>query len=174
MIETTRLILRPMRREDVDAFLCVFTDPRVMASFGGTLFNRLQMEQWVERNLEHQDRYGYGLFTVILRESGPIIGDCGLEHLSDYDPGEAELGYDIRSDHWRHGFATEAATLGRDYAFHGLGLHRLVSLIRQGNDASRRVAEKTGVLHASDVARHGQRYWLFATGRLDAGRQHEP
>lgn len=38
------------------------------------------MERWVRRNLEHQERYGYGLYSVILRENDLLIGDCGPEH----------------------------------------------------------------------------------------------
>ena len=167
MIETAHLLLRPMRPEDVDDLLGIFTDPKVMASFGVAPFDRRRMEEWLRRNLEHQDRYGYGLFSVIHKADGRFIGDCGLEQLKD-DPRETELGYDIRSDYWNRGLATEAAAAVRDYAFDGLGLPRLISLIRRGNAASRRVAEKVGMRHADDVNRYGQDYWLYALERREA------
>ncbi len=161
MIETERLILRPMTAEDIDPLLLVFGDPLVMAAFGVQPFDRAQMEGWVRRNLDHQVEHGYGLFTVTLKNSGAIIGDCGLE-LMDLDDGPAaELGYDLRSDHWNRGLATEAAMTVRDHAFATLRLPRLVSLIRPGNMASRRVAEKTGMRQLDDIDRSGQRYWLF-------------
>ena len=53
-IETARLQLRPMRGDDFDALLHIFTDPKVMASFGGELFTPAQMHGWLNRNLEHQ------------------------------------------------------------------------------------------------------------------------
>ncbi len=162
MIETPRLLLRPMRPEDVDDLLTIFSDPKVMASFGGILFDRAQMEQWVERNLEHQARHGYGLFSVIHKADQRLIGDCGLEHMELDGVPAAELGYDLRSDYWGRGLATEAAAAVRDYAFGVLGLARLVSLIRQGNLASRRVAEKIGMRPEADITRHGQTYWVFA------------
>src|SRR5688500_2160280 len=109
-LETDRLILRPMTAADVDALLPIFTDPRVMAAFGGGLFDRAQMTQWVQRNLEHQQRYGYGLFAVIYRANGLLIGDCGLENMEVEGALEAELGYDFRSDYWNQGLATEAAS----------------------------------------------------------------
>ena len=59
------------------------------------------------------------------------------------DP-EVEIGYDIRSDHWGRGIATEAAGAVRDFAFEQLRLPRVISLIRPDNVASRRVAEKVG------------------------------
>ena len=147
-----------MRAEDREGLLGVFGDPRVMASFGVPPFAAAEMDRWIERNLEHQRTYGYGLFTVILRADGAVIGDCGLEHI---DLGR-ELGYDLRSAHWGRGLATEAATAVRDFAFGVLGLSRLVSLIRVGNDASRRVAEKIGMTSAEETERGGVRYRLYS------------
>ncbi len=165
LIETARLLLRPMRADDVDDLLGIFADPRVMASFGGVLFDRRQMERWVQRNLDHQARYGYGLFSVVLKANGLLIGDCGLEHMEIGDASEAELGYDFRSDYWNRGLATEAATAVRDYALQTLKLPRLISLIRQGNEASRRVAEKIGMRATGDITRYGQGYWVYALSR---------
>src|SRR5688500_14443686 len=95
VIETDRLLLRPMRAEDADDLLRIFADPKVMASFGGILFDRPQMEQWVQRNLAHQQQYGYGLFSVCLKADGLLIGDCGLEHIELEGSRETELGYDF-------------------------------------------------------------------------------
>lgn len=110
MIETPRLLLRPMTADDTAALLGIFADPRVMAAFDTAPFARPQMERWVARNLAHQARHGYGLFSVILKADGLLIGDCGLELMEVEGATEAELGYDFRSDHWGRGLATEAAT----------------------------------------------------------------
>jgi ribosomal-protein-alanine N-acetyltransferase len=110
--ETERLFLRPMTAGDTEDLLEIFSDARVMASFGGVLFDHHRMEAWVQRNLTHQEKYGYGLFSVVLKSEGRLIGDCGLEHMDiDGDP-EVELGYDFRSDYWGDGYATEAAVHG--------------------------------------------------------------
>ena len=145
MIETPRLLLRPMRAEDTDALLNVFADPKVMDSFGVAPFDRPQMDRWVQRNLDHQAEHGYGLFSIIHKADGLLIGDCGLERMELDGAPETELGYDLRSDYWNRGLATEAAAAVRDHAFGALGLPRLISLIRHGNGASRRVAEKIGM-----------------------------
>ena len=159
-LETERLLLRPMQATDIDALHLIFTDPKVMASFGGELFSRDQMQRWLARNLDHQNQYGYGLFSVILKESGELIGDCGLEQMESEDA--AELGYDFRSHYWHQGYATEAACAVRDYAFDILQLPQLISLIRVGNLASRRVAEKVGMTLAEEFSRYGIQYWKFA------------
>lgn len=162
-IETERLILRPMTIEDTDALLHVFADPVVMASFGNILFDRPQMERWVRRNLDHQEQHGYGLFSIMDRGSGLLIGDCGLEQMEVGDGlAAAELGYDLRSDFWNRGLATEAATAVRDYAFIQLHLPQLISLIRIGNRASQRVAEKVGMQLAEEIVRYDTPYWVYS------------
>jgi RimJ/RimL family protein N-acetyltransferase len=165
MIETARLLLRPMRATDLDELLQIFADPKVMASFGGILFERADMQQWIDRNLAHQQQHGYGLFAVILKANGLLIGDCGLEHTEVDAAPKTELGYDFRSDYWNRGLATEAAAAVRDYAFQVLELPRLISLIRQGNSASRRVAQKIGMRLAAEITRHGHVYWVYALSR---------
>ncbi len=164
-IETRRLMLRSMQPSDIDALLLVFTDPKVMASFGVEPFTREQMEEWLERNLKHQAEYGYGLFSIIHKETGVLIGDCGLEQMEVERMRAAELGYDLRSDYWNQGLATEAAIAVRDYAFDVLQLPQLISLIRVGNLASKRVAEKAGMVLAEEICPHGIRYWKYAMQR---------
>lgn len=159
-LETERLILRPMTQTDFEALHLIFTDANVMAAFNHPLFTGEQMQRWLQRNLDHQNEFGYGLFSVILKETGELIGDCGLEQMEDQ--GAAELGYDLRSDFWNRGYATEAAIAVRDYAFDVLCLPRLISLIRVGNLASKRVAEKVGMTLAEEFTRYGIQYWKYS------------
>ena len=164
-IETARLLLRPMEAGDCLDLLMTFSDPKVMASFGVEPFGKAEMERWIARNLEHQARYGYGLFSVIHKADGTLIGDCGLEHREVGDAAELELGYDIRSSYWNRGLATEAAAAVRDHAFQSLNQARLISLIRQGNVASMRVAEKIGMRRTAEILQGETRYWIYALAR---------
>ena len=161
-LETPRLLLREMRADDATALLKVFSDPLVMASFPGTMpFDAKAMEDCTDRNLRHQSEHGYGLFSVVHKTNGLLIGDCGLERMEI----GVELGYDLRSDYWGRGLATEAATAVRDFAFATLQLDRLISLIRVGNDRSRRVADKIGMSLVEELDRNGARYWLYRIER---------
>jgi RimJ/RimL family protein N-acetyltransferase len=164
-LETARLRLRSMQPDDVDSLLAIFADPKVMASFGVPPFDRAQMTQWVQRNLDHQVRHGYGLFSVLLKTDGLLIGDCGLEWMEVDGAPAAELGYDFRSDYWNQGYATEAAGAVRGYAFGQLRLPRLTSLIRVGNIPSQRVAEKIGMRYTDEITRDGRRYWHYELKR---------
>ncbi|KPJ59781.1 MAG: hypothetical protein AMJ46_09825 [Latescibacteria bacterium DG_63] len=165
MIATERLLLRKMIKEDIGDLLLLFTDPKVMQSFDGNLFDNVQMERWIQRNLSHQDKYGYGLFSIIHKEDGILIGDCGLEHIEVAGKPEVELGYDLRSDYWGQGLATEAATAVRDFAFNELALSRLISLIRPTNVASRRVAEKIGMSKERQIERGKRSYFVYALSK---------
>lgn len=169
ILNTARLHLRLMESGDFDGLLSIFADPRVMAAFDSPPFNHDQMQWWLQRNLDHQARYGYGLFSVILTSEDRLIGNCGLEHMELDGVEEVELGYDFRSDVWNQGFATEAATAVRDFALDELGLPRLISLIRVGNAPSRRVSEKIGMQLVDTLSRHGICYWKFAITRSGAG-----
>ena len=159
-LETKRLFLHPMLATDLDDLLPIFTDPKVMAAFNHPPFTRAQMERWLKRNLDHQDEFDYGLFSIILKETGELIGNCGLEQMEE--EGAAELGYDFRSDYWNQGYASEAALAVRDYAFDVLRLPQLISLLRVGNLASKRVAEKVGMQLIEEFIRYDVRYWKYA------------
>lgn len=154
-----------MQPDDVDPLLAIFGDPKVMAAFGAAPFDRDQMMRWVQRNLDHQTMHGYGLFSVILKTNGLLIGDCGLELMNVAGNPAAGLGYDFRRDHWNEGYATEAAMAVRDYALQQLRLPRLISLIRVDNRPSRRVAEKIGMRCTGEITRYGHRYWHYLLER---------
>ncbi len=160
--DTPRLHLRTMQLSDLDALLKIFGDPKVMDSFSSLPFNRQQMEQWLQRNLTHQETHGYGLFSVILKSNNLLIGDCGLEHMEIEGEPATELGYDFRSDYWNQGFATEAAASLRDFALDSLSLPSLISLIRVGNEASRRVSEKIGMQLTNVISKNGIDYWVYS------------
>jgi RimJ/RimL family protein N-acetyltransferase len=170
ILETSRLWLRSMRADDTDALFAIFTDPSVMAAFDSPPFSREQMTSWLNRNLDHQHRYGYGLFSVILKQNRLLIGDCGLEVVEIGGFQVAELGYDFRSDIWNQGYATEATTAVRDFALQQLHLPRLISLIRIGNQPSRRVAEKIGMHFVSEVEHDSRHYWKYAIDAEDKAK----
>src|SRR5207245_10484293 len=151
--------LRPMKNSEIDDFVLIFADPKVMASFDVASFDRSELEQWIHRNLTHQDNFGYGLFSVILKINGLLIGNCGLQRMEIGGVQAVELGYEFRSDYWNEGYATEAAGAVRDFAFHQFHLPRLTSLVRLGNLGARRVSEKIGMKRIDDLTHKNRHYW---------------
>jgi RimJ/RimL family protein N-acetyltransferase len=145
--ETERLILREFTLDDLDDMAALFADPEVMRFSLGTK-SREQTERWIKGCQEDYspERWGFGLWAVVLKEGGDLIGFCGLSRFDDIDGRpEVEVGYRLARRFWGQGFATEAALATRDCAFQTLGLTRLISIIEPANSASVRVAEKIGM-----------------------------
>src|SRR5690242_19595192 len=127
VLETKRLILREMRRSDVEGLHVLFSDPLTMRFW--PVFERSRTEQWVEDNLRRYAQDGFGLWALTLKGSEEVIGDCGLIVQQAEGVTETEIGWHVRRDLWRQGLATEAAQACRDYGFDQLGKKRLISLI---------------------------------------------
>ena len=164
MIETSRLILRMMSKDDFNDLLRIFTDKSVMESFNLKTFSPKQMQNWMDRNLNHQKQYNYGLYSVILKSNHELIGDCGLEHTTFEGKPCVEIGYDFLSKYWNQGYATEAASVVKEHAIKNLKieLRILCSFIRISNKPSQRVAEKIGMQRIKEFETNEIKYYLYA------------
>jgi RimJ/RimL family protein N-acetyltransferase len=142
-ISTPRLLLRELKSADAPALFEVLGDPETMR-FYPRPYSREEVDEWIGRQI---GRYamGAGLLGVVLRDSGTLIGDCGLVWQEVEGVEEPEIGYHVHREHQGRGYATEAARAVRDYAFGTLGCDHVISMIRPENLASRRVAEKNGL-----------------------------
>lgn len=93
---------------------------------------------------------------MIEKNSGALIGQCGITY-QDYNGRQvAEVGYLLRKAYWHKGYATEAAVACRDYAFHTLGFREVYSIIRNTNVASRQVARRSGMQPVDTIVKHYQ------------------
>jgi RimJ/RimL family protein N-acetyltransferase len=136
MLETARLVLRPLTTDDADALVELHADPRVhrFVSF----FTRERAVERLASNERQWAERGYGLYAVALKSTGRFIGRCGLKYWPQFD--EVEAGWVLRPDAWGHGYATEAARACVDWGFTHLGLDSITAMIAPANLASRRVA----------------------------------
>ena len=153
ILETNRLILRPLTEEDFDAWTAVLGDPEVMYAYEHG-FSPEEVRQWIERQQERYAKDGFGLWALIEKTSGQLIGDCGIT-LQDWNGREVpEIGYHLRRDRWRQGFAAEAAAACREYAFRSLGMAEVFSIIRDSNLPSQRVALRCGMSLRGSFVKH--------------------
>jgi len=144
ILETERLLLREFFPNDVDALALVLSDHETMRFYPAAL-DRAGVAAWIERNRRRYTEAGHGLWAMVLKSSGEVVGDCGLSRQTVDGTDEIEIGYHVRRDLWGQGYAPEAARACQGYGFARLGADRLISLIRPENLPSRRVAEKTGL-----------------------------
>nr|MBN2278750.1 GNAT family N-acetyltransferase [candidate division Zixibacteria bacterium] len=166
MIETERLILRRMREDDAGAFFEIFSDPIAMRYFGVT-FDRPRMDKWVRDNLEHEQQRGFSLLSVVLKDNGEIIGDCGLETDEIDSRLIVGIGFDFKRSYWGKGYATEAARAVMEYGFTNLEFDSIFGWIDPKNGPSRRVAERIGMKMEKFVVRGGKTYALYGIKRKE-------
>ncbi len=151
-LETPRLVLRPLTRDDVDAIFAIIGDPIAMQYYPRS-FTREDAVEWIDRNLRRYENDGHGILALVLKSTGEVVGDCGIvRQIVEGEP-MLEVGYHLRRDNWGQGYATEAARACIDYAFRDLGAEKVVALIRPENVPSRRVAERNG-MHAERQVMH--------------------
>lgn len=143
-LETERLFLRPMGADDLDALARVLCDPETMRHYPAP-FDRFQVQQWIDRNERHLAEFGCSLYSLVLKQTGEVIGDCGLSWKDVDGQRELEIGYHVRRDLWGRGLATESARACLQDGFTRIGVKRIIALIRPENLQSRRVAEKIGM-----------------------------
>jgi RimJ/RimL family protein N-acetyltransferase len=167
ILETSRLILREYRRDDADALSRVLSDPETMRFYPAP-YDRAGVEDWIARSVRRYAEHGHGLWAMVLKASGEMIGDCGLTVQNVDGADEIEIGYHVRRDLWGQGLATEAARACRDFGFARLPAERLISLIRPENLPSRRVAEKNGMTVWKEVTWRNMPHVVYAIRREQA------
>lgn len=139
MIETKRLLLREMTPQDFDALCRVLTDPDIMQHYP-SVFNETSVQNWINKNIERYRIFGFGLWAVCLKDTGEVIGDCGLTMQLIDGQIKPEIGYHIRKDHQRQGYAKEAALAVRDWAFTNTPFQVVYSYMKYTNEPSAKTA----------------------------------
>lgn len=153
ILETPRLTLRRLDEDDFDALAAILRDPQVMYAYEHG-FSREEVRKWLDWQLELYAEYGFGLWAVIEKASGELIGQCGVTMQDCLGREVPEIGYHLRRDKWHHGFAAEAAVACRDYAFRTLGFPEVYSIIRENNLPSQRVALRNGMSVRGSFVKH--------------------
>lgn len=155
VLETKRLILRQLEETDFDDWTAVLGDPEVMYAYEHG-FSDDEVRQWIDRQRERYAKDGFGLWAAVEKGAGELIGDCGIT-MQDWCGREVpEIGYHLRRDKWRRGFAAEAARACKEYAFTVLGFSEVFSIIRDNNLPSQRVALRSGMSVRGSFVKHYQ------------------
>jgi RimJ/RimL family protein N-acetyltransferase len=142
MIETGRLLLREVAREDRAALVEGLNDFAVSRNTGSIPFP--YTDQDARTFIAHCLVGGRAILKAIAPKDRPaaLIGVASLHPTESSD--EAELGYWIARPLWGLGYGSEAARALVDHGFGETGLHRMVASYHLGNEASRRILEKLG------------------------------
>lgn len=144
MIETERLLLRKYTMSDFDALYEIMSDPETMQHYPA-LFDKERTEKWILWNLDNYEKYGFGLWAVVLKETNEFIGDCGITLQNIDGQMLPEIGYHINKKYWGRGYAKEAAGAVRDWVFQNTNYDAVYSYMKYTNIGSSSTAKAIGM-----------------------------
>jgi RimJ/RimL family protein N-acetyltransferase len=147
-LRTERLLLRQWREEDLEPFAALNADPETMRYFPAPP-SREESDALAERAGRQIEEEGWGLWAVEVAGVAAFIGFVGLAAPSfeaHFTPA-VEVGWRLAREHWRRGYATEAAGAALAYGFRQLDLAEIVSFTSPLNEPSWRVMERLGMSH---------------------------
>ncbi|BAB78136.1 GNAT family N-acetyltransferase (plasmid) [Anabaena sp. FACHB-709] len=163
-IETSRLLLRPLKLTDLEDLAQIYSNPEVMKY---RLFPKptslLETQAFLESYIAHWQRYGFGRWATIYKANEQLIGHCGLEHIEFLN--KVEVNYLLASQYWGQGLATESAIAVVNYGFEVQQFERLVALAKPDNLASLRVMEKIGMSYQTKIRLHNVEWVLYEIER---------
>ena len=153
MIETERLLIRHWREGDRAEYLASCNSEAVTAHLGGPAKIE-DIDAALARIAKSQDEHGFSFWAVERKSDGRFLGYCGLK-LANL-PGtpveqDIEIGWRLREDAWRQGYASEAAAAVLGWSWANLDVERIVSFTIPANAASRRVMERIGMIRRPDL-----------------------
>lgn len=141
MLETERLILTPIRQDDLDWLIGMRTPEAVNRYLGGPEKQNPQaLTKRIRDYIDWYDKSGYGVCVMQLKSTRERIGTSGLQPLEE--TGEIEIGYNLSEQYWRQGYGYECCDAWLRYGFETAGLDRIVAIADPRNTGSWRIMEK--------------------------------
>jgi RimJ/RimL family protein N-acetyltransferase len=151
ILETERLILRQLTPDDSEFILELLNDPSFIQNIGDRNVRTIDdaCSYILNGPVASYAKNGFGLYLVLLKETGESIGMCGLIKRDVLD--DVDIGYALLPRYWSRGYAVEAAQATKEYAKDVIGLKRIVAIVDPANEGSIRVLEKLGLRYEKMV-----------------------
>jgi RimJ/RimL family protein N-acetyltransferase len=153
MIETDRLILRNWQDSDRAPFIAMNQDPAVRAHLG-PIQTAEETNAAIDRLMAIADTHGHTFWAMERREDSEFLGFCGLKIAPEGIPGidgAIEIGWRLRSDMWRRGYAREAAIASLAWAWRHLDVDRVIAITTPANINSWGLMERLGMTRRHDL-----------------------
>lgn len=144
IIETERLTLRRLNRDDAKFILDLLNQPSWLSFIGDkNVYNLNDAKKYIElAPMTMYERFGFGLFLVCDKKTSIPMGLCGLMKRDNLD--DADIGYAFLPEFWQQGFALEAVKSVLKYAKNTHKLSRVLALSKSSNAASIKLLMKIG------------------------------
>lgn len=160
--ETGRLELRRFSPDDALGLYLLNADPEVVRYTGDAAFANEDAARSFIESYRHYSQYGYGRWSIYLKETGDYAGFCGLKYSPAQD--EVDLGFRILRTHWGKGLATEAGRESLRLGFERYGLKKIVGRAMESNYASHRVLKKLKMVETGTFVENGHTWIQFEVG----------
>ncbi len=142
-LESERLYLRKMIREDFPLFFHLETDPTVMRYIGPARTEEAARARMEKSFVQYENTNDFGKWMAVEKASDKAIGWFVLTPLDGTE--QIEIGYRLKEEFWGKGYATEMSRVILEYGFNIVGLDRIVGVTHLENEASGNVLKKIGL-----------------------------
>lgn len=144
ILETNRLLLRPITMDDKATLYEIFKDEEMMIYYGMYPLKDMKAITKLIKNFNKGFEEDRSIrWAIELKEEHKLIGTCGFHNMNKHHR-RSEIGYEIHKDYWRKGYVTEAVEEMMSYGMEEMSLNRIEALIYPENIPSQKLLEKLG------------------------------
>lgn len=166
ILRTERLLVRESTVKDVDEFYRIYKDPSITLYMESLFEDKDEETAYMKAYIDQiYGFYGYGLWTVVLKKTGQIIGRAGLSVREGYDL--PELGFLIDTAFQKQGYGFEVCSAILQYGKEELGFEKVQALSDERNINSLKLLEKLGFIYDRNVEEEGCKYQLHVVSFRD-------
>lgn len=167
-LQSERLSTRFLNMDDVKVWAKFLENKECIEFFPDAKFKTPEDRAvfWLEKQLNRYKENKYGLQALLDKNTGEFIGQCGLLLQEVDGKQELEVGYHILRDHWKKGYAIEAAKLFKQYGLKNDQADSIISIIHYQNTRSQNVAIKNGMQKEKETYMDGPKRFYFQNNNL--------
>jgi RimJ/RimL family protein N-acetyltransferase len=162
---TDRLVLMPLGPADLDEVAALYADAAVMRHVDGGVRTRPETADALGVNERSWKTQGWGLWAIRDTATGGLVGEGGLQTVTDLVGVDTDFGYTLGRRHWGKGLATEAGTAILDDLWSRYGGDTIQAMVHDDHRASIRVLEKLGFTELDTRTVRGERQRLYSLDR---------
>jgi RimJ/RimL family protein N-acetyltransferase len=155
LLETKRLLLRPLELSDAEAMFSMDSTPEVHKYLWQNPTQTVEETIKIIDSVKKQSLSNtIGRFATVLKETGEFIGWTGIKFVNDHiENGNTnfyDYGYRLHPDFWNKGFATEASVAWLEFGFNQMKIDKMNAYTHFYNGASNHILQKVGMCFMED------------------------